>query len=168
MMALETKTNLQPGTIKKLQELIQINVDSQHGFQQAAKDIEDMTLSTLFQSLSHQREEQACELAKFVEWNHEKPNRTGSYAAAMHRGWMAIREMLTADNLQAVLDEAERGEDQIKSAYEHALRETAGSAVNDVLQRQYVQVKAAHDRVRDLRDEHARDGRQRDEGRNSV
>jgi len=40
--------------------------------------------------------------------------------------------------------------------------------VNDVLQRQYVQVKAAHDRVRDLRDEHARDGRQRDEGRNSV
>lgn len=153
-MALETKTNLQPETIKKLQELIQVNIDSKDGFQQAAHDIDDMTLSTLFQSLAHQRDEQACELSKFVEWNNETPHREGSYAAALHRGWMTIREMLTSNNLYAVLAEAERGEDQIKAAYESVLRETAGSAMNDVLQRQYSQVKAAHDRIRDLRDEH--------------
>jgi len=153
-MALETKTNLRPETIKNLQELIQVNVDSKDGFEQAAHDIEDMTLSTLFQSLAHQRDEQARELAKFVEWNREKPQRTGSYAAALHRGWMSIREMLSTNNLYAILAEAERGEDQIKAAYESALKETAGSAVNDVLLRQFRQVKAAHDRVRDLRDEH--------------
>jgi len=153
-MALETKTNLCADTIKHLQELIQVNVDSRDGFQHAANDIQDMTLSTLFQSLAHQRDEQANELAKFVEWNHEKPNRTGSYAAAIHRGWMAVREMVSSNNLYAVLAEAERGEDQIKAAYESTLRETAGSAVNDVLQRQFAQIKAAHDRIRDLRDEH--------------
>ena len=32
------------------------------------------------------------------------------------------------------------------------LKNTAGSAVNDVLTQQYAKVKAGHDRVRDLRD----------------
>lgn len=153
-MALETKTNLHKDTIKKLQELIQINVDSRDGFLQAAKEIEDLTLSTLFHSLSHQRKEQAEQLAQFVEWNHEKPNRSGSFAAAIHRGWMAVREKMSSNNAYTILAEVERGEDQIKHAYESVLRETAGSAVNDVLTTQYAQVKAAHDRVRDLRDEH--------------
>ena len=153
-MALETKASLQKETIQKLQELIQVNIDSRDGFRQAAESTEDMTLSTLFQSLSHQREEQAAELSKFVEWNRESPNREGSYAAAMHRSWMAIREMLSSDDLYPVLAEAERGEDQIKMAYEQALKKTAGSAVNDVLTQQYAQVKAAHDRIRDLRDQH--------------
>ncbi|WP_437229425.1 PA2169 family four-helix-bundle protein [Planctomicrobium sp. SH661] len=153
-MALETKTQLNQETINKLQELIQINIDSKDGFEQAAREIEDMTLSTLFQSLAHQREEQANQLSQYVQWNHEQPNRTGSYAAAIHRGWMSIREMISGNNLYSVLAEAERGEDQIKAAYEGVLKETAGSAMNDVLTQQYAQVKAAHDRIRDLRDEH--------------
>jgi uncharacterized protein (TIGR02284 family) len=50
------------------------------------------------------------------------------------------------------LAEAERGEDHIKRAYEDVLTETAGSPMNGVLQVQYSQVKAGHDKVRDLRD----------------
>lgn len=153
-MALETKASLSKETIDQLQELIQMNIDSRDGFHHAALKIEDMTLSTLFQSLAHQREEQANELSRFVEWNQEEPSRSGSFAAALHRSWITIRESVSSDNLYAVLAEAERGEDQIKEAYEAALRETAGSAMNDVLTRQFAQVKAAHDRIRDLRDEH--------------
>ncbi|TWT39087.1 PA2169 family four-helix-bundle protein [Blastopirellula retiformator] len=52
----------------------------------------------------------------------------------------------------AILAEAEAGEDHIKHAYEDALKETAGSAMNDVLQKQYAQVKQGHDRIRDMRD----------------
>jgi uncharacterized protein (TIGR02284 family) len=71
--------------------------------------------------------------------------------------WMSIREQFSSNNLYAVLAEVERGEDQIKHAYEQALRSTAGSAMNDVLTRHYTQVKSAHDRIRDLRDEHKSD-----------
>jgi uncharacterized protein (TIGR02284 family) len=39
--------------------------------------------------------------------------------------------------------------------YEEVLKETAGSAVNDVLTRQYAKVKAGHDQVRDLRNAYA-------------
>ncbi len=73
--------------------------------------------------------------------------------AAVHRTWINVRELLTSNDANAILSEAERGEDHIKSAYETVLRNTAGSAVNDVLTRQYAQVKASHDRVKMLRDE---------------
>lgn len=153
-MALETTTNLKPETINYLQELIQINVDSRDGFRQAAQDIDDMTISQLFLQLADEREQQATQLSQYVELNQEAPNRSGSFAAALHRSWMSLRELLTTDNTKAILEEAERGEDQIKSAYENAIRETSGSAVNDVLLRQYAKVKTAHDRVRDLRDQY--------------
>ncbi|WP_092051914.1 PA2169 family four-helix-bundle protein [Planctomicrobium piriforme] len=153
-MALETKTQLKKETINELQDLIQINIDSRDGFKHASGAVEDLTLSTLFQSLAIQREEQADQLSQYVELNNEQARKSGSVAASLHRSWMSIREALSSNNLYTVLAEAERGEDQIKAAYENALRSTAGSAVNDVLTRQYAQVKAAHDRIRDLRDEH--------------
>lgn len=153
-MALETTTNLQPETINFLQELIQINVDSRDGFRQAAQDIDDMTISQMFLQLADERDQNANQLSQYVELNHEEPNRSGSFAAALHRSWMSLRELLSTDNTHAVLEEAERGEDQIKAAYEHAIKETAGSAVNDVLLNQYAKVKTAHDRVRDLRDQY--------------
>jgi uncharacterized protein (TIGR02284 family) len=156
-MSVETRTTLQPQTIKKLQDLIQVNIDSRDGFRHAAEKIENMTLSTYFQALALERDEQASELSRFVAANREDPRSEGSVAAALHRSWMTIRESLSSNNVYAVLAEAERGEDQIKQSYETALRETAGSAVNDVLTRQYAQVKAAHDRIRDLRDEHKAD-----------
>ncbi len=52
-----------------------------------------------------------------------------------------------------VLAEWERGEDVAVAAYRNALDEPELSGnVAEVLQKQYVEVKAAHDRVRALRD----------------
>ena len=152
-MALETKSHLQPATVDALQDLIQTNIDARDGFRFAAGEIENASISAAFEMFAHQRQQQADELAAFVEANGEEARREGSYAASVHRVWMNIREMLSTKDNHAILSEAERGEDQIKGAYENTLRNTAGSAVNDVLTRQYAQVKATHDRVKMLRDE---------------
>jgi len=60
--------------------------------------------------------------------------------------------MLSGGNVHAILSEAERGEDAIKKAYEEVLIETAGSAVNDVLTRQYAIVKAGRPSARYARE----------------
>ena len=65
---------------------------------------------------------------------------------------MGLREALSGNDVHAVLAEAERGEDAIKSKYEDVLQDGSAAPVSDVLQRQYVEIKQAHDRVRDLRD----------------
>ena len=154
-MSVESKTSLNEATVSQLQDLIRINIDSQEGFQEAAKQIEDMSVGALFTELAAQRSQNASELQEYVEWNGKKPRDEGSYAAALHRSWMDLRAKLSGGDTHVILAEAERGEDSIKSAYEDALKETAGSAVNDVLTRQYANVKAGHDRIRDLRDHSA-------------
>ncbi len=151
-MAVETKINLSEETKTVLQELLQMNIDSRDGFRYAAQQTDNLTLISLFDKLASERDAQGQELSACLTINDEEPNRTGSFAASLHRSWMAVREAFTSNNEYTVLAEAERGEDTIKQAYEAALKDHPGTAMNDVLQRQYRQVKMAHDRVRDLRD----------------
>ena len=153
-MSVETKVNLKQETKDILQELLQINIDSRDGFRYAAQQTEDLTLVSLFDKAAAERQMQADDLSATLTINAEEPNRTGSFAPKLHRSWIAVREAFTSDSEYTVLAEAERGEDMIKQAYENALKHHAGTAMNDVLQRHYRSVKATHDRVRDLRDEH--------------
>lgn len=151
-MAIETKSDLKQETIAQLQELIQLNIDSRDGFRHAAEQLDDVTLCSAFEQIAQDRDMQAEELARYVSINGEHARREGSVAASLHRTWIDIRTMLTSDDRYAMLAEVERGEDTIKKAYEDALKSTAGSAMNDVLLQQYSDVKATHDRMRDLRD----------------
>lgn len=153
-MPLETKHNLDKATVKKLQDLIRINIDSAKGFSEAASEINDVTLSAAFEEFSEQRSKLATQLQSHVAWNDETPVDEGSYAGAFHRAWLDVRSKLNGGDPKAVLSEAERGEDQIKAAYEDALKATTGSAMSDILHEQYAIVKNGHDRIRDLRDEY--------------
>jgi uncharacterized protein (TIGR02284 family) len=149
---LESKIDLKEETIEKLHKLIQVNIDSVQGFQAAADDIDDARVEALFRELAAERESFAEELGAYVEINEDVPTDDGSLMANIHRIWMNIRGSLSSDNTYAILAEAERGEDQIKAAYEDVLKDIPGSALNDVLQSQYTLVKSGHDQVRDLRD----------------
>lgn len=151
-MAFETKTSLTDETIDKIQKLIRANIDAYDGFTECAEQIEDPSIAKLFRELADERSELATELQNYVEWNGEEADDSGTFAAQVHRAWIAVRSTLSGGDAYAILAEAERGEDHIKHAYEDVLRDTAGSALNDVLQAQYFCVKRAHDRVRDMRD----------------
>ncbi len=151
-MRTETKTNLDDKTITKLQKLTRANLDSVKGFKECSEEIENVAISELFCELAAQRSDLATELQQHVTLSGEQAEDDGSVAAAVHRTWIDVRSKISGGDAYAILAEAERGEDHIKAAYEDVLKATAGSAVNDVLQRQYAKVKAGHDRVRELRD----------------
>ncbi|HUG66257.1 MAG TPA: PA2169 family four-helix-bundle protein [Pirellulaceae bacterium] len=151
-MVLETKTTLNDKTIESLQKLIRANIDAYDGFREAADEIDDQSVAELFRDLAGERSALATELQECVEWNGEEAEDDGSVAASVHRAWINVRAKLNGGDAHVILIEAERGEDHIKHAYEDILKDTAGSAMNDVLQSQYARVKAGHDRVRDLRD----------------
>lgn len=152
-MATETKTTLTSESIATLQDLVQVNIDSRDGFQEAIEHVDDANISALFIDLARQRNEQCSELRTLVSANSEEPKQDGTLSGDAHQAWMNLRAMV-GGGTKAMLNEAERGEDHIKAKYEEALKAIAGSAVTDVLNRHYVDVKAAHDRVRDLRDQY--------------
>ena len=151
-MNIETKTDLNESTIEGLQKLIRYNIDSVKGYRESAEQVEDQFAKQLFGKIADQRSKFAETLQQYVAVNGEEAVDDGSVMAAVHRAWIDVRSALNGGDLYPMLCEAERGEDYIKSAYESVLKETAGSAMNDVLTQQYAQVKIGHDGIRDLRD----------------
>jgi uncharacterized protein (TIGR02284 family) len=152
---LNSTQNLPKKSIDWLQDLIQINIDSHEGFKEAAENLKgkNPAIESMFRNLSVERDGQARELQAIVAANAEKPEKSGSVAAAAHRTWMDLRTALGGGE-HAVLSEAERGEDHIKEKYEKALEDLGSCSCTTVLRGQYTAVKASHDKVRDLRDSH--------------
>tara|TARA_R110002073_G_scaffold336260_1_gene531333 strand:- start:64269 stop:64727 length:459 start_codon:yes stop_codon:yes gene_type:complete len=152
---METITNLNEDTIKGIQNLISINIDSSKGFNAAAEHIENDQIANYFRDCGTERKRFAHELQVAVAVNDKEAEDDGSLKGTAHRWWMNIHSTVTGGSEHSVLADAERGEDEIKRCYEKTLTETAGSPVNAILQSQYGMVKKRHDQIRDMRDERA-------------
>ena len=133
-----------------LNGLIEICKDGEEGFRTAATGIHDSTLRRLLESYAHQRAGFAQELQAEVARLGDEPAGSGDMAGALHRGWMKIRQAISGNDEAAILAECERGEEAAVRAYREAVdRDIAGDA-GTVVERQYLQVKDAHDHVRML------------------
>lgn len=139
-----------------LNDLIQTCRDGQDGFHTAADGVEDPNLKRLFTSYAQQRAEFTEELQREVRQLGGDPERSGHAAGAVHRGWINIKAAVTGKDDGAIISECERGEDMAKRNYQHALEETLPSDVRMLIERQYMQVKDAHDHVRSLEKAHTR------------
>jgi uncharacterized protein (TIGR02284 family) len=136
----------------QLNELIETSKDGENGFRKAAGDTTDSTLRAFFTQGAQRCAEGARELQDLVRSLGGDPERSGSTAAAMHRGWMNVKEAVTGRDDKAILDEVERGEDYAKAAYRKAIDQDLPANVKAVVERQYQGVVANHDKVKALRD----------------
>jgi uncharacterized protein (TIGR02284 family) len=137
--------------ISTLNDLIETCKDGQEGFQQAAEGVQSSELKTLFYEFGQQRARFAGELQGLVRQLGGDPETTSSTAGALHRGWINIKSAITGQDDEAILNEAERGEDVAKDAYKTAVESNLPSHILSVVQNQYTEVQAAHDQVKALR-----------------
>ena len=136
--------------ISTLNNLIETCKDGENGFRTAADGVKNSELKTLFNTYSQQRAQFAAELQSEVRNLGGDPEETGSVAASLHRGWINIKSAVTGEDEGAVISECERGEDSAVRNYQDALTETLPANIQSIVQRQYVEVKEAHDRIRAL------------------
>lgn len=139
-------------SISVLNDLIEINKDSQEGFKTAADNVEAGNLKSLFMDMSNERASLATELQGLVRQIGGDAEKTGSVAGTLHRTWLSVKGTFTGSDEEGTLNTAESGEDAIKKAYEDALKEDLEPNVRSVVEAQYTKVKAGHDKIRDLRD----------------
>ena len=138
--------------ISVLNNLIETVKDGEQGFRTAAEGLTDPQTKALFNDYSRQRAQMARELQDEVRSLGGDPEKAGSTAGALHRGWIDIKSAVTGKNPHAIVAEAERGEDSAKNAYDEALKESLPPSARTVVQQQATQIHAAHDRVREIRD----------------
>ncbi len=139
--------------VSTLNNLIETCKDGQEGFKTAAENVEDSRMKSLFYDLSQQRARFAGELQQQVRRLGSEPEESGSVAGSMHRGWMNLKTAVTSKDDQAILNECERGEDSAVEAYKEAMEADLPGDIARTVSSQYDDVKAAHDKVRALRNQ---------------
>jgi len=139
-------------TTKTLNSLIEICKDGQNGFRDAGENVKHSDLKSLFGTYSLQRSKFAGELQQLVTQLGEEPEKAGSIASVIHRGWIDLKGAFTKGSDHAILAECERGEDYAVAAYRTALEAELPSHIRTVIAAQSADVKAAHDDIRNRRD----------------
>ncbi|MGN6693519.1 MAG: PA2169 family four-helix-bundle protein [Aquihabitans sp.] len=136
-------------------DLLQTLEDGRDGFASAADKLEkdgEASLASTFRDLGTKRGQLADELQQIAASYGDQIEESGSVAAKVHRGWMAVKDAIAGSDPDGVLDAAEQGEDHAVSEYEKALGEDISPEFKAVLERQLAEVRSAHDQVKALRD----------------
>jgi uncharacterized protein (TIGR02284 family) len=136
--------------ISTLNNLIETCKDGENGFRTAADGIKSGELKTLFLTYAQQRAQFAGELQNEVLRAGGEPEKSGSVAATLHRGWIDIKSAVTGEDEGAIISECERGEDSAVKNYQEALNEDLPANIRSIVEQQFAQVKEAHDRIRAL------------------
>jgi uncharacterized protein (TIGR02284 family) len=135
-----------------IDDLIETLKDGEEGFKQAAEGVKDAQLKSLFTEYSRQRLHFATDLQSQVRNLGKKPDTKSSAVGALHRGWINLKSALTGGDDHAILAECERGEDSAVEEYKKALDDDLSQPLQELVSRQFTDIKAAHDHIRKLRD----------------
>ena len=142
--------------VDTLNNLIETCYDGEYGFKACTERTKNPNLKSVFQVRMRDCASSAAELAQQVVRLGGKPEASGSVSGTVHRGWVAVRDMLTSgsDNDLAILEECERGEDIALARYRKATKEALPYDVRTIVERQMEGVQKNHDMIKQLRDSH--------------
>lgn len=136
-----------------LKDLVECCKDGEYGFRECAEQATRQDLKSTFLQRADDCRRGAQELNDCIRQYGGRTEDGGSAMGAMHRGWVSIKSKLTTYDDKAVLEEAERGEDNAKARYAKALQKNLPADVRSVVERQMQGVQRNHDQVKMLRDQ---------------
>ncbi|GEM47151.1 PA2169 family four-helix-bundle protein [Deinococcus cellulosilyticus] len=137
--------------LDKLQFILGTLKDGEKGYRESADEATSAEYKQMFNEYAAQRARLIGEIEQAISRLGDKPREHSSVGAALHRAWINVRDAITGKDDYAVIAEAERGEDAAIQNYQDVLKEELPSDIRALIEKQYTEVKAAHDRVRDLK-----------------
>ncbi len=133
-----------------LNRLIETCHDGERGFRYASNHVRDPVVKALFLEIAGQRERFAADILPHAQRLGGANESDGSFAGALHRGWMTIKDAVGGHDDAAIVREAERGERIALAAYEDALDGIVPPTARDLLEQQCADVRHSHNRVHAL------------------
>ncbi len=138
---------------KAAKELVETLKDGRTGFASAAEKLRDSDrpeAAATMQRLSEQRAGFANDIVAMGHEYGDDVDESGTVTAALHRGWLSLKDALTGDDASGVLGAAVTGEDHAVSEYEKALEQDLSDGFRTVVQQQHAAIVAARDEVKAL------------------
>ena len=140
---------------KVTKDLIETLEDGREGFTKGADKLADSDradFAATFRELAAQRARFTTELRDLAAQYGDHIDEDGSMLGSLHRGWMSIKDAISGDDPQGVLDAAEQGEDHAKGEYADALKADISPHLRTVIERQAREIEVSHDTVKAMRD----------------
>ena len=134
-------------------EIVETLRDGQKGYAASAEKLADSERpewADTMRRFEQQRVQFAQEIVAMGRDYGDDVDEGGSALAAVHRGWLSLKDALTGDKPSGVLDAAVQGEDHTVSEYEKALKGDLSEGFRTVVERQHGEIVAARDEVKAL------------------
>ena len=138
--------------VETLNDLLENARDGALGFREASDHARSAELKQLFRRRADACTLAASELQAQLRQAGGKIDAGGTVAGATHRIWTHIRGLFGGASDETMLNECERGEDVSVARYRKALQENLPHELHALVQRQFEEVRQAHDEIRVLRD----------------
>jgi uncharacterized protein (TIGR02284 family) len=135
-----------------LKSLVNVLEDGQKGMAEIGQHLKDPTLRRYFLAESLRRANFRAELENVLHRRgiHDV-HETGTVSGSLFRAWAELRAKLGAGD-QTLLETAERGEEEAKSAYKSALDRDLPGPIRQLLTEQQTHILMAQNYIRSLRD----------------
>ncbi|WP_276165352.1 ferritin-like domain-containing protein [Zobellia alginiliquefaciens] len=109
----------------KLNNILEKTYDAEKGFKKAADHAKSTDLKTFFSRKGEERYNFGHELKTEMVRFGQEIDKGGSATGAMHRSWMDVKAWFSADNDEAMLEEAITGEKAAIDEYKEVLNDTS-------------------------------------------
>jgi uncharacterized protein (TIGR02284 family) len=139
--------------IDLMQDLVECSLDGEYGFRACAEQAKRADLKSTLMQRADDCRRAAQELNEQIRACGGKVEEHGSAGGALHRGWVAVKSALSTYDDKAVLEEAERGEDNAKARYSKALQKPMPAHLKLIIEQQFEGLKRNHDQIKMLRDQ---------------
>ena len=138
---------------EKLNDLLEKTYDAEKGFKKAAENTDNHNLKNYFQRKAQERYDFGHELKTEITSFGQEVDKGDSVASKAHRTWMDIKAFFSADDAEAMLEEAIRGEKASLDEYDDVLKETAlPPSTAELLTRQKQKISAGLSTIKGLED----------------
>lgn len=131
--------------LDQLNKLLTSNRDAEKGYQEAAENVKDAELKSLFLAQSRQRGEFAMELDREIRTLGGEPDNGTSLASDLHRAWINVKSTFASNDDKATVQECQRGDQEALDNYNSVLQETdLIASTRELLLRQKQSIDSAH------------------------
>ncbi|WP_018619102.1 ferritin-like domain-containing protein [Spirosoma luteum] len=131
--------------LDQLGKLLTLSNDAEEGYKEAADNVDDNELKTLFLEQSRQRADFAQELNREISTLGGNADNGTSLTADLHRAWINIKSTFSSDDDKAVVQECHRGDQEALNDYNSVLQGTnLAASTRELLLRQKQSISTAN------------------------
>lgn len=139
--------------VDQLEEILEKNRDAEKGYRKAAKNTDTASLRNYFENKSSERERFNSSLKREMVANYDDIDDDSSFTGSIHRAWMDVKALFSADNDEAMLEEAIRGDKAAVEEYDEVLEDTSlPNSIATLIRDQKTKIRTDLNKIKSMED----------------